>query len=768
MYAVMIDQEGPEMSNLRSGTREGRPLSGYRQLSLLLWTTMWVLLLAYAVGLSIHGYGFEPFTDLWLGSLTQLLPAAVCWAAVPRAGVRRTEVTLLALGISAFAAGNVIFVRAASHSSSLPFPSAGDVGYLSFYPLVLASLAVALRHALRGIHGSALLDSALSALGGACGVAALLGPVFEGVAGGRLAQLVALAYPLFDILLIGAAVGIAAINGWHRRSAWHWPVAGLTVFVAADVIYALRVVHSAYVVGTVLDVLWPLGLSLLAVWAHKPAGTGAYQQRTVLAVPAIAGVVSVAVLCVASRVHLPLLAIVLAALTLLSAGARRQLAFRQLHRLADLRRQATTDDLTGLPNRRALYAGVNSMLDGPAQPRALLLLDLDRFKEVNDSLGHHVGDQLLILAAHRLRDELREGDLLARLGGDEFAVLLADADEAQARAVAVKLRAALGTPFTLDSITLHTAVSIGIALSPEHGSDLGLLLRRADMAMYKAKHAREGFRVYSGTDDVHGQERMRTIQELRKALVEDQLLLHYQPKVDLQTGDIRGVEALVRWDHPTRGLLYPVHFLDLIEDCGLMHQMTKHVLERALDQAREWQVRGRPLGVAVNLSASSLLDAELPDYVAGQLASRGLAPGALQLEITEETLMSDRDQARLILSRLRDYGVEIAVDDFGTGYSSLAYLRELPIDELKLDRSFVFPMADDARAAALVASTISLAHSLGLRMVAEGVEDQVAYAELSRYGCDQVQGFYISRPMPAAELDHWLAQRLTLAGANTP
>lgn len=177
---------------------------------------------------------------------------------------------------------------------------------------------------------------------------------------------------------------------------------------------------------------------------------------------------------------------------------------------------------------------------------------------------------------------------------------------------------------------------------------------------------------------------------------------------------------------------------------------------------------GRPLGVAVNLSASSLLDAELPDYVAGQLASRGLAPGALQLEITEETLMSDRDQARLILSRLRDYGVEIAVDDFGTGYSSLAYLRELPIDELKLDRSFVFPMADDARAAALVASTISLAHSLGLRMVAEGVEDQVAYAELSRYGCDQVQGFYISRPMPAAELDHWLAQRLTLAGANTP
>jgi diguanylate cyclase len=252
---------------------------------------------------------------------------------------------------------------------------------------------------------------------------------------------------------------------------------------------------------------------------------------------------------------------------------------------------------------------------------------------------------------------------------------------------------------------------------------------------------------------------LQSVEELRTALTSGQLAVHYQPKIDLRTRDVHSVEALVRWDHPTRGLLYPHAFLNLVEGAGLMGAMTRVVLVVALDQVAALQASGQPLTVSVNLSASSLLDADLPDHVAAMLAARDLPPGALQLEITEEFLMADRNRAQDILTRLRRHGVQISIDDYGTGYSSLSYLQDLPIDELKLDRSFISPMAQDANAAALVASTIGLAHSLDLRMVAEGVETNLAYAMLTRLGCDQAQGYFLSRPIPAAELDHWLSTR---------
>src|SRR5665647_3113379 len=355
---------------------------------------------------------------------------------------------------------------------------------------------------------------------------------------------------------------------------------------------------------------------------------------------------------------------------------------------------------------------------------------------------------------------------LARLGGDEFAILLEDAGYEEAASVAENLRGRLAEPFTapagpsaVGTLTLHSTVSIGIARFPDDGPDLSALLRKADIAMYKAKTSGEGHHVYSDTDNADGAARLRTIDELQDAITSDQLILHYQPKVNLDTGDVHAVEALVRWDHPTRGLLYPDAFLTLVEVSGLMRAMTRLVLAMALDQAALWPGQGQDLTIAVNLSASSLVDDDLPDEVSTMLAARGVPPGALQLEITEEFLMADHDRARSILTRLRDGGVQISVDDFGTGYSSLSRLREMPIDELKLDRSFVLPMADDARAAALVASTIALAHSLGLRMVAEGVETDVAYAALKRLGCDQGQGFWMSKPLSAAELDRWLRNR---------
>ena len=454
-------------------------------------------------------------------------------------------------------------------------------------------------------------------------------------------------------------------------------------------------------------------------------------------------------------------ALILAAVTLLAAAARSELAFRLLARLADLRRlTAATDELTGLPNRRALITeGQTRLASHRGRRQALLVLDLDKFKEVNDSLGHHVGDQLLVRVGARLSEHLREGDMLARLGSDEFAVLLDDAGRDEAVDGAIRMRAALDEPFPLQNIALHSSVSIGIAVFPDDGPDLNTLLTKADMAMYKSKTSLLGYHVYSGADDAEDATRLQTVEELRTALATGQLVMHYQPKINLNTGEVHSVEALVRWQHPTRGLLFPDAFLPLVEEFGLMPALTWVVLELVLDQIVVWTAEDRPMTVAVNLSASSLVDDDLPEQVTDMLFDREISPCRLQLEITEELLMSDRGRARSILTRLRGSGVQISVDDYGTGYSSLSYLLDLPIDELKLDRSFVFQMADDARSNALVASTIALAHSLDLRMVAEGVETDVVFTELRRMGCDQAQGYFMSQPLSAVDLVIWLRNR---------
>ncbi|MHB1491454.1 MAG: putative bifunctional diguanylate cyclase/phosphodiesterase, partial [Cellulomonas sp.] len=335
----------------------------------------------------------------------------------------------------------------------------------------------------------------------------------------------------------------------------------------------------------------------------------------------------------------------------------------------------------------------------------------------------------------------------------------------EAERIASTLTAAMAESFDLGELSVHSAASTGIALFPDHGTDLSTLLRKADVAMYRAKRT-GGYQMYR--DDAGDFSRLKLSEELRTALDEDQLVLHYQPKLDLDTGETRGVEALVRWNHPIRGLLHPAAFLDRVEEVGLMSAMTRIVLTKALDQVVAWRADGHDLDVAVNLSASSLVDAELPAQIAAMLHARGLPPSVLQLEITEDFLMADRARARVILTALRDAGITIAVDDFGTGYSSLSYLRDLPIDELKLDRSFILPMADDARAAALVSSTIDLAHALGLRMVADGVEDQTAYTELARLGCDQAQGYHMSHPLPRDELELWLRDRTPAPAALLP
>jgi diguanylate cyclase (GGDEF)-like protein len=738
-----------------------------RTVSYGLLSVVFAVVVAYTVGLLLHEDGPDALVDVWLSGLTQWLPAAVFWLAVVRTRFARAEVLFAALAVTCNAAADTYYVTTMDAAGELPFPSPADIGYLLFYPLMLAALIALVRRQIRG-HGlawSVLLDGAVGALGSAAILAALLGPVLDSAVNEpeNLATAVAVAYPVFDLLLVAALFGIAATPGLIVGPRWTFLVGGLIVFAAADVVYALLEVNGTYIVGLTLDAAWALGLALMAVWgdavgrSQSGPATGSRTTPT-LFVPAVAVVAGLGVLILGTQVAQPLTAVIFAGLTVALAAV--PLVFRQ--RL--LGRQARTDDLTGLPNRRALYTDAPALLSlhRPAtrnRHSALLLLDLDRFKEVNDSLGHDVGDRLLVQVSDRLRAALPARALLARLGGDEFAVLVGGAGEAESMALALTLRDALSRPYPLHGLTVETSASIGIALFPEQGRSLSDLMRRADMAMYTAKSTGAGAHVFRTADDSHGEARLRTLQELRLALGHNQLLVHYQPKVNLRTGAVTGVEALVRWQHPERGLLLPAEFLDLVEESGLVHDLTRIVLTQALDQAVLWEADGHALTIAVNMSASSLVNIELPEQILQMVTDRGLPTSALMLEITEDFLMSDRERARTVLTRLRAAGIQIAVDDFGTGYSSLAYLRDLPIDELKLDRSFVLPMSDDPRAASLVASTIHLAHSLGLRMVAEGVETPAAYDELARYGCDHAQGFFMSRPIPAADLDLWLAAR---------
>jgi len=725
----------------------------------LVWC-MCLLVSVYTVALVSQGSEFSPFVDVWLAVITKLSLVAVAWTAVARAGFDRREIVFSASAITiVVAADSYAYFRPGDSDPSQTLP---DIGYFIFYLLIVTAIVALARRQRRPPGWPVLLEGAIGILGAGSVLAALLTPILDSVgttieAG---ATAVVVTYPLFNAMLVLVVAGTAATQGPDPRRRWMLLVLGLMIFSATEIVY-LRI-GDAYVTGTSLDAGWAIGLALVAVWidsSSRQTATHSHTQDSVaaVAVPVVSTGAGLGVLILASQVPVTGFAIGLAATAL--ALASLPLVSRQIV----LRRQARTDDLTGLPNRRALYGDVSARITRePRRRRALLLLDLDRFKEVNDSLGHNAGDRLLVQAGIRLSDQLREQDLLARLGGDEFAILLDDVGHAEAVDFAIRVRAALAVPFTLEGIALQTGVSVGIALYPEQGSDLTGLMRKADMAMYKAKSTRSGHHVYRSNDDSHGDLRLRTLSELRLALEDDQLIVHYQPKIDLASGSVAGVEALVRWQHPTRGLLFPDQFLVLIEEAGLMHALTQRVLSVALDQAKAWTADwtgNLPLSIAVNLSASSLVDAKLPERIDSLLAERGLPGSVLELEITEDFLMSDRDRARDILTRLRANGINISIDDFGTGYSSLAYLRDLPIDELKLDQSFIFPLKDDPRAAALVKSSIELAHGLGLRMVAEGVENAATYDALVGFGCDQAQGYFISRPIPADAFDRWLAER---------
>ncbi|MEU5072996.1 bifunctional diguanylate cyclase/phosphodiesterase [Streptomyces asoensis] len=546
-----------------------------------------------------------------------------------------------------------------------------------------------------------------------------------------------------DILGIGTGALLLAACGRIPSVEHPWTPDSWTVYTGPQVV----LVAVAYLAVTRV-LLWHL---------HAPRAAGvptvartALVRQGLVAVALLGIAPLVCVVAVAKPILLPLFAIPLIALdsTLWIARARAEEQLR--------------DPLTGLPNRQWLLERIWTALDDAERigaRTALMLIDLDRFRSVNDTLGHLAGDRLLLQIAERLRLALPRGAEVARLGGDEFAVLLPVADSTtSASRVARGLVADLGSPLDLDGLTLVLEASAGVAVFPDHALDAEGMLRRADVAMYQAKRDRTGVEVYESKRDSNTPDRLGLLGDLRRALDAHEVQLHYQPKVRFD-GQVAGLEALVRWVHPERGKVPPDEFIAIAESSGLMPHLTDYVLETALAQVARWRAQGLFVPVAVNVSPRDVHTPGFAGSVAARLARHGVPAGALQLEITEHVLLEDPQRAADTLNGLTGHGVKMSLDDFGTGYSSLVHLRRLPVSELKIDRSFVARLAVDTEDAEIVRCTIDLAHSLGLLVVAEGVEDDETWERLRDLGCDAVQGWLVAAAMPPEETTAWLRAR---------
>jgi diguanylate cyclase (GGDEF)-like protein len=547
------------------------------------------------------------------------------------------------------------------------------------------------------------------------------------------------------VIAAAGVIGSMALSRWRPRASVVTTAAALAVLATTG--------PEAAVAAVALPV---------AAWLREPdVEPGPDFSLVVLGAILAFALAGFGVLAVGQFGHISPVASALALLTVLAGTARAELTIVQ--RLRESEQRAITDELTGLANRRHLMDRLQAGIIAASREEcslALLLIDLDGFKELNDTLGHHAGDEVLRQIGPRLQRELRADDALARVGGDEFAVVLTPADEATASTAGLRLRAALERSFDVGDIAVHIDASVGIAMFPEHAQDGLGLLQRADVAMYEAKRMRTGHEVYLSSRDRHSRERLALIGELHGALEAGQLVLYYQPKADLATRAVRSVEALVRWQHPQRGQLGPSEFLPLMEQSGLTRALTAFVLDRAIAEIGDLRSRGFDLTVAANLGPADLLDLGLPSEIERLLRDGPLAPEHLELEVSEDVVMADVERTTDVLVGLRATGVRTALDDFGAGHAALSHIKQLQVDTLKIDRSFVMRLIDDERDAAIVRSLVDLGRRLGVHVVAEGVETQRAWQRLAEWRCDEAQGYFVGRPMPAAELERWLT-RLT-------
>jgi diguanylate cyclase len=684
--------------------------------------------------------------------LIRLISAATAWRE------RRPATIALALSIVLWAIGSSI-LASTDQPDLLSFPAPGEGFYLGSYALMAIFLLLDIVNRGRGRVSLTTAVEAVVTVGGAICVAGavLLTPVSAQLDGRGVGALLALLYPLLDLLL--AAVVLADLvlqrRSWSRQSLAL--LGGFMLLAAADSTFVWKLAGGAYDFGPVLDLCWATALALLVSGACGPRQQVAREgdSRTVVP-PFVAALVAVVVLVFTPTNVENLYLVVPAVLTLLGAGARLALALREAHGAAEAYRLSLTDDLTGLPNRRALLARVQaeSTLD---TPMALLLLDLDGFKDVNDTLGHVAGDHVLRLIARRLRREVNHEAMVARLGGDEFAITLQTADQASAMRAADWVRDVVAEPVEVQGHTFIMGASVGVAISSSADTRADLL-RRADIAMYQAKTTRAGSLMYDPDRDEFTTERLKTAEYLRVGVPGGQLRAWYQPQVDATSHELTGLEALVRWEHPELGILAPAAFLNIARQTGLMPLLTETVVELVLNDATKWLRLGISAQVSFNIAPPELLNVSLLERLLARIDAAKLPPDTLILEVTEDSLLADPERARRALHEIRQHDVQVSIDDYGTGFSSLSYLRDLPVHELKLDRSFISAVRTDPRSRIIVASTNQMAQGLGLRTVAEGVEDAQIAETVGELGINVLQGYHIARPMPADEVPAWAAQ----------
>jgi diguanylate cyclase len=707
------------------------------------------------------------FADFLYPALN-LLAAALITVRAYRVAAERLAWALIAAGMACSAIGDVVYALWVPDGQS---PSAADPWYLAFYPLVYAGLLLLMRARLKRVPVPIRLDSVVCALTMAALAAALTaGPIHAAASRAPATVLVGVLYPWGDLVLLALVAGMLPTRrNWRNEFRWILLVVGFVLFAVADSAYLFETSAGSYRVGSVLDACWPASsfFVALASWASSSSAVSVPQRGLRPYFKPVA--CTVVALAVAILGHDSRLATTLAALSLIAIAARFSVTFRDVSMLAESHKHAMSDELTALPNRRSLATALTAASASSSGPstatrapsrRALLLLNLCEFQEINDSVGRRYGDELLRHIASRLSNSVRREDLLARIGDDEFAILMAEgADLNAARAQAGRLFEALSEPFALDPITVRVDARIAIALYPDHCDHPQELLTRAETAMPHSISIRSKIAVYHSAFESCRENDPKLVEELRTALFDgDELTLYYQPKINASDESVHSVEALLRWHHPSRGLLLPEEFLLTAERALLTRLVANRALNVALEQIQSWRKQGIATAVAVNLSTTSLLDLDLVGTIERLLRTRRLPANALIIEITESALV-DSVRSRNTVAALQRLGVRISLDDFGTGWSSLARLQDVSVDELKLDKVFVARLAQDPRSVAIVRSTVALAQSLGADLVAEGVEDEVTLTALRQYGCTITQGFIHTPPLPANDLQHWITSR---------
>ena len=637
-----------------------------------------------------------------------------------------------------------------------PFPTAADVGYLVFFPFAYTAVGLLVVRRVGAKAVGVWLDGLLVAL--AAGAFLSLGApaITQELPESTWSVFLGFATPVSDLLLVSGLAGVVGLLGRRAGSMWWSLFAAAAVLWATDSLWLIGVMADDYRVGTVLDVGWLLAFALFAAAAWRPARLDVeVTEHAWSAVSVVAAAASFCLLIYGTQTRLPLLSVALAAGAVVIGVWRGGQMLKDASAYRQARIQAHRDELTGVANRRALTAELGQ---GDVPPGVLLLVDVDGFKQINDSLGHAAGDQVLRAVALRIRDAVGPTDMVARIGGDEFVVFRSASDEPPA-ATAERLRDVSAKPLAVSGLGIRVDISVGVALAPRHGRTLEALLKAADTAMYHAKRSRTGCCVYQPEWEADGSDQLRCIQDLRVALDDDRLACVYQPKIDLRSGQVVGVEALLRWHHPELGDVPPAWFLPLVERTALIRPLTLHVLDLALAQSARWRCGGRDWTVSVNLSATNLLDPSLPQEMARLLARHAVPPDRLMVEVTESVFVGDAERAAQVIGDLTRLGVRLSVDDYGTGFSALHRVRTVATEELKLDSSFIHGAAHRPDLQTIVRATALLAHGLDLVLVAEGIENEEDLAVVTELGCDLGQGFHLCPPLPAAELDQWLSRR---------